>query len=399
MRLRPDGVSVWQVDEAVGGALSLRNSSRQHATATATATAATAASPPPLVDTASPAAFHFDAVFDELSSSEAVFERLVRPVLQSSLAGINGTCFAYGQTSSGKSHTMSAMLRLAAQLVFAPCSDATRTASTVEVRVSYFEIYNEQIRDLQRQQQPQPQPNSQQSAHKQPPQSFASSGGGVGGQRLRVRQHPVYGVYIAGLTETEVADGASLLSLVQAAEARRSVASTAMNAHSSRAHTVCRFTLTTATASPSGAACERRQSVFQLIDLAGSERCHSANTSGARLREGGHINKSLLELSTVMSKLSQQQQQQHRQGRDRAAEGAGERHSGGCSAADGSSPNAVDSSAAISHIPYRNSTLTRVLEPALGGNSRTAIIACINAVSHSFNSRTSELSGSGAMAC
>ena len=273
----------------------------------------------------------FDRVFDVGSSNEAVYASLVLPVLQSSLSGINGTCFAYGQTSSGKSHTMAAMLRLAAQSVFS-------SGQTRSVAVSYFEIYNEKIRDLQQ------QPQST---------SIAPTGGG---QRLRVRQHPMYGVYIAGLAETAVANSEALLAVVQAAEGRRAVASTAMNAQSSRAHTVCRLTLTTS----SGAAAEMRHSVFQLIDLAGSERCSNSRTSGARLKEGGHINKSLLELSTVMGKLSQQQQQQRQR--------------------DDSGSGPMEGGPAVSHIPYRNSTLTRVLEPALGGNSRTAIIACINAV-------------------
>ena len=239
---------------------------------------------------------------------------------------------------------MNAILRLAAGSVFS-------SGATTSVKLSYFEIYNEQIRDLQQHRQPQ-HPHSRSSAT----------------QRLRVRQHPMYGVYIAGLTETTVADSDELMTLVQAAEARRAVASTAMNTQSSRAHTVCRFTLTS-----SSTAGEERQSVFQLIDLAGSERSSLSRTSGVRLKEGGHINKSLLELSTVMSKLSQQQQRQEQQ-RDR------ESAAGGSEGGSGSGSGGAEGAGSISHIPYRNSTLTRVLEPALGGNSRTAIIACINAV-------------------
>ena len=86
VRVRPDGCSVWQVDEGAG-----------------TVTAATgAASPTGTVEVSPSAVWSFDCVFDVCSSSSSVFDRLVLPVLQSSLAGMNGTCFAYGQTSSGK---------------------------------------------------------------------------------------------------------------------------------------------------------------------------------------------------------------------------------------------------------------------------------------------------------
>ena len=337
---------MWHVDPSRG---TITNSSHQpHGSSSAVSHAL---SPPPLLSSCqtsaeqpSSAVWSFDCVLDVCSSNESVFERLVRPVVHSSVSGMNGTCLAYGQTSSGKSHTMTAMLRLAAQLVFS-------SGQQVSVAVSYFEIYNEQIRDL---------------THSKQQQQAQRAGSSSGGQRLRVRQHPMYGVYIAGLTETGVADVAELMAVVETAEARRAVASTAMNAHSSRAHTVCRFTLST-----SSAAGEVRQSVFQLVDLAGSERSSLSQTSGARLREGGHINKSLLELSTVISKLSQRQQRQHK---EREVDGEG-RHTGSSG-----SGGLMDGAAHMSHIPYRNSTLTRVLEPALGGNSRTAIIACINAV-------------------
>ena len=358
VRLRPDGGCAWQADEA-SSTLTLR-CGHGHISGGGS------------VEQSSAAVWSFDSVFDVSASSAAVFDRLVAPVLRASLAGMNGTCFAYGQTSSGKSHTMAAMTRMAARAIF-DCGQP------VSVRLSYFEIYNEHIRDLQSTQ----RHGASGSDTTGTGATTAGSGGGSGssGQRLRVRQHPMYGVYIAGLTEAAVADSASLLAIVQTAEARRAVASTAMNSHSSRAHTVCRFTLTTtaaattaatATAAAATGSGEVRQSVFQLIDLAGSERCSHSQTSGARLKEGGHINKSLLELSTVMSKLSQQQMQRQQRDREPATGGGG----GG----DGAMEAAAH--AHTTHIPYRNSTLTRVLEPALGGNSRTAVIACINAVTH-----------------
>ena len=360
VRLRPDGVSAWQVDET-SGSITLNNAANHNNQTHPSSTASSSAlSPIGGVDTGTSSCgvqWSFDAVFDAGSSSEAVYDRLVLPVLQSSLCGMNGTCFAYGQTSSGKSHTMAAMLRMAANTLFSGDGQPARVA------LSYFEIYNEQIRDLQHCTQQTQLTHSHQQQQQQQQQRPHQSTAGSDAPRLRVRQHPMYGVYIAGLTETEVANSGGLMAVVAAAEARRAVASTAMNSQSSRAHTICRFTLTT-----TGAAGERRQSVFQIIDLAGSERCSLSQTSGVRLKEGGHINKSLLELSTVMSKLSQQQQHQQQQSHTQSS---------GTDSGNGSTDAATGH---ISHIPYRNSILTRVLEPALGGNSRTAIVACINAV-------------------
>lgn len=119
-----------------------------------------------------------------------------------------------------------------------------------------------------------------------------------------------------------------------------------MNEKSSRSHTICRLTIESRKRDAKGRR-EARDSIcgavkcsqLNLVDLAGSERVKDTLAQGTRLKEGGHINKSLLALGTVIGKLSE--------GRDRL------------------------------HIPYRDSKVTRILQPALGGNARTGIICTI----------------------
>ena len=169
-----------------------------------------------------------------------MYEGVVAPLVDGALQGINGTVFAYGQTSSGKTHTMGGMTRLAAAHLFdAIARFQTSDDVAVAVTASFVEVYNEQLRDLLT-----------------PASSTA---------RLRIREHPTLGVNIAGLYEEAVASAAALLKLAGAAERHRAVASTAMNERSSRAHSICRLTIR------STAAKGRRHSVLQLIDLAGSE--------------------------------------------------------------------------------------------------------------------------------
>ena len=174
-----------------------------------------------------------------------MFDRLVQPLVASALRGINGTVFAYGQTASGKTYTMSGLLRLSAHALFEG-AERLRDAKGghVAVSVAFLEVYNEQLRDL-----------------------LASPSGPA--ERLRIREHRVRGVHIAGLQEAAVSDAASLVRLAASAEANRAVASTAVNECSSRAHSICRITVV---ARSEG---EHRHSALQLIDLAGSEVHHT----------------------------------------------------------------------------------------------------------------------------
>jgi len=279
---------------------------------------------------------HVDRVFDEAATNDEVYTNIAKPIVQSAtLTGINGTIFAYGQTSSGKTYTMKGVIARAVEEMFAMAQ--ARTDRTFMFKMSYIEIYNEQIKDLL-------------TANGHSSSSTSSD--------LQIREDLDRGVFIAGLREEVVSSREQIESLIAQGEESRHVGATAMNEHSSRSHTIFRIVITSrlntsdATSSSSSSSSSTPKSrgelgstltaSLQLVDLAGSERAAQTMATGTRLKEGGHINKSLLTLASVIRKLSEDPR---------------------------------------GHIPYRDSKLTRILQPALGGNNRTAIICCVTSAS------------------
>ncbi|KAF6003978.1 hypothetical protein F1559_004585 [Cyanidiococcus yangmingshanensis] len=278
--------------------------------------------------TTCPAAFCFDHVFGKESTNEEVYRQVARPLVESALQGYNGTVFAYGQTSSGKTHTMwgterdPGVTRRAVRDLF----DMARVMSQREflVRVSYLEIYNETIRDLLH---PQPATTNVRVLEDSDGRIFTDAR-----EEIIINPEQVYELLLNG-------------------ETKRMTGATDMNERSSRSHTILVLVIESRERAPeddhsqdghsgdhtdSDAAV--RTATLTLVDLAGSERQKDAKSEGLRLKEGGYINKSLLTLGTVINKLS---------------EGNG------------------------AHIPYRDSKLTRMLQNSLGGNSRTAVICAI----------------------
>ncbi|XP_056170359.1 kinesin-like protein KIN-7O isoform X2 [Syzygium oleosum] len=193
------------------------------------------------------------------------------------------------------------------------------------LRMSYMEIYNEEIHDLLA------------PEHR----------------KLQIHENPERGIYVADLREEKVKSSDEVLNLMQFGEAHRHNGKTNMNVCSSRSHTIFRMLIEIRdkTGKSSDAV---RISVLNLVDLAGWERAAKTEVEGIRLKEGCHINKSLMTLRTVIKKLS-----------------AGAESQGG-------------------HVPFRDSKLTRILQPALGGNSNTAIICNITlAQSHADETKSS----------
>ncbi|XP_073125716.1 kinesin-like protein KIN-7N [Henckelia pumila] len=265
--------------------------------------------------------FAFDHVFDQDCSNGTVYELLIKNIIHAAVEGFNGTAFAYGQTSSGKTFTMNGtdndpgIIHRAVKDIFANIQQASDREFLI--RVSYMEIYNEDIIDL-----------------------FA-----VENQKLQIHESLERGVFVAGLREEIVNNINQVLNLLQLGEAGRHFGDTNMNARSSRSHTIFRMVIESnqkATNSSKSSSSDDaiRVSVLNLVDLAGSERVAKTQAGGVRLKEGKHINKSLMALGNVINKLSEDGKQR-------------------------------------GHIPYRDSKLTRILQPALGGNAKTSIICTV----------------------
>ncbi|KAG4944198.1 hypothetical protein JHK85_048844 [Glycine max] len=275
--------------------------------------------------------FEFDQIFSENCATAQVFEARTKDIVEAAVRGFNGTVFAYGQTNSGKTYTMRGtkaepgVIPLAvhdfASLVWRHAAMDPGLSEDVDreflLRMSYMEIYNEEINDLLA------------PEHR----------------KLQIHENLERGIYVAGLREEIVASPEQILDLMEFGESHRHIGETNMNVYSSRSHTIFRMIIESRDRSEdggSGSSCDAvRVSVLNLVDLAGSERAAKTGAEGVRLKEGSHINKSLMTLGTVIKKLSE------------GAESQG------------------------SHVPYRDSKLTRILQPSLGGNARTAIICNI----------------------
>ncbi|KAL4310333.1 hypothetical protein GQ457_01G000600 [Hibiscus cannabinus] len=222
-------------------------------------------------------AYAFDKVFGPHATSQEVYEVAARPVVKAAMEGVNGTVFAYGVTSSGKTHTMHGdqnapgIIPLAIKDVFSSIQDTP--GREFLLRVSYIEIYNEVINDLL-------DPT---------------------GQNLRVRED-AQGTYIEGIKEEVVLSPGHALSFIAAGEEHRHVGSNNFNLFSSRSHTI--FTLMIESSARGDEYDGVVFSQLNLIDLAGSESSKT-DTTGIRRKEGSFINKSLLTLGTVIGKLSE----------------------------------------------------------------------------------------------
>ncbi|KAI5180687.1 hypothetical protein NEOKW01_0971 [Nematocida sp. AWRm80] len=275
-------------------------------------------------------AMYFDWVFNEDNTNRDVFMYLLHSV--SNLFNNNNVCIiTYGQTSSGKTYTMKGDRSYKEYLSISPETESNRLEtykggiipSSIfyifkcitdhKVYISYTEVYNECIYDLL----------------------------GDPHASLQVREKAGGEVKIPGLNEIEIKTQTEALETLQRAESNRRIASTKMNRHSSRSHIIIKIRISN----------RNTASTLTLVDLAGSERSKEAQTKDTRLKEGSFINKSLLALSTVISKLSTNQ----------------------------------------GHIPFRNTKLTRILQPSLTVNSDTILICNISPTKRSIEESISTL--------
>lgn len=244
------------------------------------------------------AAYAYDRVFGPTTTTRHVYDVAAQHIVSGSMDGINGTIFAYGVTSSGKTHTMHGDQRSPGIIPLA-VKDA-------------FSIIQEVVNDLLN----------------------------PAGQNLRIRED-LQGTFVEGVKEEVVLSPAHALSLIAAGEEHRHVGSTNFNLLSSRSHTIFTLTIESTPCGDYGEGAAVNLSQLNLIDLAGSESSR-AETTGLRRKEGAYINKSLLTLGTVISKLTE--------GR-------------------------------ASHVPYRDSKLTRLLQSSLSGQGRVSLICTVTPAS------------------
>ena len=259
--------------------------------------------------------YHFDSVYTSYSTQCEVFET-VRPLVHEVMQGFEATVFAYGQTGTGKTHTMEGeivceekkgIIPRAVEAIFESLGEKGKYVSSA-VSASYLEIYNEELSDLLTEAADERGVYNGRSSHADgAPKLSLVEDKGDGKRRGK-------GVYAHNLSEHEVCSAADVLGLIARAQERRRVGETRMNKHSSRSHCVFTLTVTTRETTSEGMTMESTGKLH-LVDLAGSECAKTAAGSAAgggsgahaahdaRERERKNINQSLLTLGRVISTL------------------------------------------------------------------------------------------------
>ncbi|VDK35214.1 unnamed protein product [Taenia asiatica] len=276
--------------------------------------------------------YNFDTVYGPSSSQRELYEKSFFGIVQSVLLGFNGTIFAYGQTGTGKTFTIQGgkddpdlrgLMPNAFTHIFSYINGSKLTQFLV--RASYLEIYKEEIRDLLR---------KDSTKH------------------LKIKETPDRGVYIANLSTVLTRSIKEIEKLMSIGHSNRSVGATNMNEQSSRSHAIfivtvesCEARVSCIKIDPDGQR-HIRVGKLNLVDLAGSERQSKTHSEGERLIEATKINLSLYTLGNVISAL-------------------------------------VDEK--CTHVPYRDSKLTRLLQDSLGGNAKTVMVANIGPSSYSYD--------------
>ncbi|CAG9820988.1 unnamed protein product [Phaedon cochleariae] len=269
------------------------------------------------------------------ASQETVYNNLGKEVIDCAFEGYNACIFAYGQTGSGKTFTMMGspenpgLIPRICKALFEKMAENSKRGTTHRVQVSYLEIYQERVADLLR-----------------------------GTSSLKVREHPKKGPYVQGLTTTLVTNYGHIQDCMDRGNSHRTTAATNMNDVSSRSHAI--FTITFVQAGYCDGVPSETVSKIHLVDLAGSERADSTGATGQRLKEGAHINKSLVTLGSVISALAEISVDQNAQKKS-------------------------------IFIPYRDSVLTWLLKDSLGGNSKTIMIAAISPADCNYGETLSTL--------
>uniref|UniRef100_A0A8C6V322 Kinesin family member 21A n=1 Tax=Neogobius melanostomus TaxID=47308 RepID=A0A8C6V322_9GOBI len=307
-------------------------------------------------------AFTYDYMFDMDAQQDAIYTQCTERLIEGCLEGYNATIFAYGQTGSGKTYTMGTgfdvniseeelgIIPRAVNHLFKGIEERRQAATEqgrpvpeFKINAQFLELYNEEVLDLF-------DTTRDLEARKQR-------------SNIKIHEDATGGIYTVGVTTRTVTSAAEMIQCLKLGALSRSTASTQMNVQSSRSHAIFTIHLCQVrVCSPENNDNETDNRLannseidefetltakFHFVDLAGSERLKRTGATGDRAKEGISINCGLLALGNVISALG-------------------------------------DRSKRSSHVPYRDSKLTRLLQDSLGGNSQTVMIACISPSDRDF---------------
>ncbi|XP_076860871.1 kinesin-like protein KIF21A isoform X3 [Brachyhypopomus gauderio] len=307
-------------------------------------------------------AFTYDYVFDMDSQQDAIYSNCTEKLIEGCFEGYNATIFAYGQTGSGKTYTMGTgfdvsisedecgIIPRAVSHLFRGIEERRRAATEqgrpvpeFKINAQFLELYNEEVLDLF---------DSTRDVEARKQRS-----------NIRIHEDATGGIYTVGVTTRTVTSEAEMMQCLKLGALSRTTASTQMNVQSSRSHAIftihlCQVRVCSpaesdetdnrlADGSSEMNEFETLTAKFHFVDLAGSERLKRTGATGDRAKEGISINCGLLALGNVISALG-------------------------------------DKSKRSTHVPYRDSKLTRLLQDSLGGNSQTVMIACISPSDRDF---------------
>ncbi|XP_019592048.2 kinesin-like protein KIF21A isoform X11 [Rhinolophus sinicus] len=308
-------------------------------------------------------AFTFDYVFDIESQQEQIYTQCIEKLIEGCFEGYNATVFAYGQTGAGKTYTMGTgfdvniieeeqgIISRAVKHLFKSIEEKKHTAiksglppPDFKVNAQFLELYNEEVLDLF---------DTTRDIDAKNKKS-----------NIRIHEDSTGGIYTVGVTTRTVNTESEMMQCLKLGALSRTTASTQMNVQSSRSHAI--FTIHVCqtrmcpqidaenatdnkviSESSEMSEFETLTAKFHFVDLAGSERLKRTGATGERAKEGISINCGLLALGNVISALG-------------------------------------DKSKRATHVPYRDSKLTRLLQDSLGGNSQTIMIACVSPSDRDF---------------
>ncbi|XP_016007186.2 kinesin-like protein KIF21A isoform X7 [Rousettus aegyptiacus] len=308
-------------------------------------------------------AFTFDHVFDIDSQQEQIYTQCIEKLIEGCFEGYNATVFAYGQTGAGKTYTMGTgfdvniieeeqgIISRAVKHLFKSIEEKKHTAiksglppPDFKVNAQFLELYNEEVLDLF---------DTTRDIDAKNKKS-----------NIRIHEDSTGGIYTVGVTTRTVNTESEMMQCLKLGALSRTTASTQMNVQSSRSHAiftihVCQTRMCSQidpenatdnkviSESSQMSEFETLTAKFHFVDLAGSERLKRTGATGERAKEGISINCGLLALGNVISALG-------------------------------------DKSKRATHVPYRDSKLTRLLQDSLGGNSQTIMIACVSPSDRDF---------------